>query len=46
MWKSTAPGLVESPMLTAHDLNKLRVEVNLLPPGSLPNDGRLIEDRR
>ena len=37
---------VESLMQTARDLTKLRVEVDLLPPGSLPNDGLLIEDRR
>jgi phenylacetate-CoA ligase len=24
----------------------LRAEVDLVPPGSLPNDGRVIEDRR
>jgi len=46
MWKSTTHDVVESLMLTARDLIKLRVEVDLLPPGSLPNDGRLIEDRR
>ncbi|MGQ3053470.1 MAG: phenylacetate--CoA ligase family protein [Roseateles sp.] len=46
MWESTTPGLVESLMQTARDLTKLRVEVEPLPPGSLPNDGRLIEDRR
>ena len=37
---------VESLMQTARDLTKLRIEVELLPPGSLPNDGMLIEDRR
>lgn len=37
---------VESLMQTARDLTKLRIEVELLPPGSLPNDGKLIEDRR
>lgn len=37
---------VESLMQTARDLTKLRVEVEALPPGSLPNDGKLIEDRR
>ena len=46
MWESTTPGLVESLMQTARDLTKLRIEVELLPPGSLPNDGTLIEDRR
>jgi len=37
---------VESLMQTARDLTKLRIEVEALPPGSLPNDGKLIEDRR
>lgn len=37
---------VERVMQTARDLTKLRVEVQALPPGSLPNDGKLIEDRR
>ncbi|WP_457421364.1 phenylacetate--CoA ligase family protein [Roseateles sp. P5_E7] len=46
MWKPTTPGFVESLMQTARDLTKLRIEVDLLPPGSLPNDGKLIEDRR
>jgi phenylacetate-CoA ligase len=46
MWKPTTPGLVESLMQTARDLTKLRIEVVLLPTGSLPNDGKLIEDRR
>lgn len=46
MWKPTTPAPVESLMLTARDLTKLRVEIELLPEGSLPNDGKLIEDRR
>lgn len=37
---------VERLMQTARDLTKLRIEVQALPPGSLPNDGKLIEDRR
>jgi len=40
------PAFVEGLMQTARDLTKLRVEVEALPPGSLPNDGKLIEDRR
>ncbi|NCT82881.1 MAG: phenylacetate--CoA ligase [Comamonadaceae bacterium] len=40
------PAIVESLMQTARDLTKLRVEVEALPSGSLPNDGKLIEDRR
>jgi phenylacetate-CoA ligase len=46
MWESTTLGFVESLMQTARDLTKLRIEVVLLPTGSLPNDGKLIEDRR
>lgn len=46
MWKSTPAGLAESLMLAARELTKLRVDIELLPPGSLPNDGKLIEDRR
>ncbi|MFG6415686.1 phenylacetate--CoA ligase family protein [Roseateles sp. DC23W] len=41
-----AAAFVESLMQTARELTKLRVEVVLLPSGSLPNDGQLIEDRR
>lgn len=39
-------GFVEGLMQTARELTKLRIEVDVLPPGSLPNDGKLIEDRR
>jgi len=46
MWEPTAAGRLESLMLTARDLTKLRIEVEPLPPGSLPNDGKVIEDRR
>ena len=46
MWKPTTPGRVESLMQTARELTKLRMEVIELPSGSLPNDGKLIEDRR
>ena len=31
---------------TVRDVTKLRSEVELLPPGSLPNDGKVIEDAR
>jgi phenylacetate-CoA ligase len=41
-----APAFVDSLAQTARDLTKLRVDVQRLPPGSLPNDGKLIEDRR
>lgn len=46
MWKPTNTGFEESLMLTVRELTKLRVDIELLPPGSLPNDGKLIEDRR
>jgi phenylacetate-CoA ligase len=28
------------------DITKLRAEVELVSPGSLPNDGKVIEDKR
>jgi phenylacetate-CoA ligase len=28
------------------DVTKLRSDVQLVPPGSLPNDGKVIEDAR
>ncbi len=39
-------GLAESLRDTLRDITKLRGEVQLLAPGSLPNDGRVIEDAR
>lgn len=39
-------GLAELLGTTLRELTKLRAEVTLVAPGSLPNDGRLIEDRR
>lgn len=39
-------GLVEQLQMALRDITKLRGEVELLAPGSLPNDGRVIEDRR
>jgi phenylacetate-CoA ligase len=39
-------GLAERVAEQVRDLTRLRAEVTLLPPGSLPNDGRLIDDRR
>lgn len=41
-----AEGLAEQLQAALRDITKLRGEVELLAPGSLPNDGRLIEDRR
>jgi phenylacetate-CoA ligase len=41
-----AEGLVERLQAALRDVTKLRGEVELLAPGSLLNDGRVIEDRR
>ncbi|QDZ30025.1 phenylacetate--CoA ligase family protein [Noviherbaspirillum sp. UKPF54] len=37
---------VEAIVATIRDITKLRGEVMLVPPGSLPNDGKVIEDAR
>lgn len=39
-------GLVEAIVASIRDVTKLRGEVELLDPGSLPNDGKVIEDLR
>ncbi|CAM4113774.1 phenylacetate--CoA ligase family protein [Roseateles saccharophilus] len=39
-------GLDAAVAATLRELTKLRGEVSLVAPGSLPNDGRVIEDRR
>jgi phenylacetate-coenzyme A ligase PaaK-like adenylate-forming protein len=39
-------GLAERVVRTIRDVTKLRGEVEFVAPGSLPNDGRWIEDRR
>ncbi len=41
-----APGLAERLAETLRDLTKLRGTVELVAPGSLPNDGKVIDDRR
>ena len=38
--------LGEAIVATIRELTKLRGEVELVPPGSLPNDGKVIEDAR
>ncbi len=38
--------LAERLMASAREVTRLRTEVVLVPPGSLPNDGGVIEDRR
>lgn len=39
-------GLAERLAQSVRDVTKLRAEVRLCAPGSLPNDGKVIEDRR
>jgi len=39
-------GLVEALVASIRDVTKLRGEVELVAPGSLPNDGKVIEDLR
>ncbi|MBS0501205.1 MAG: AMP-binding protein [Burkholderiaceae bacterium] len=41
-----APGLAERFAEAVRDVTKLRGEVELVAPGSLPNDGKVIEDAR
>ena len=44
--KGSAQGLDEHLGRSIRDVTKLRAEVALCPPGSLPNDGKVIEDAR
>ena len=39
-------GLAEALVNTIRDVTKLRGEVELVAPGTLPNDGKVIEDKR
>ena len=39
-------GLAQAVAQTLRDVTKLRGEVELAAPGSLPNDGKVIEDAR
>jgi phenylacetate-CoA ligase len=41
-----APGLAEAIVASIRDVTKLRGEVEFVGPGSLPNDGKVIEDLR
>ena len=43
---SSDPGLAIAVAGTVRDVTKLRCEVQLVAPGSLPNDGKAIEDAR
>ena len=40
------PGLAGALVASIRDVTKLRGEVELLEPGALPNDGKVIEDKR
>ena len=44
--KARPAGLGEAVAGSIRDLTKLRGEVELVAPGSLPNDGKVIEDLR
>jgi phenylacetate-CoA ligase len=41
-----APNLSEALLATIREVTQLRGEVALVAPGSLPNDGKVIEDLR
>ena len=41
-----ADGMTERVAHTVRDVTKLRAEVRAVAPGSLPNDGKVIEDAR
>jgi len=43
---SAAEGLAETVAGTVRDVTKLRADIVLAAPGSLPNDGKVIEDKR
>ena len=38
--------LVEAIAHSVRDVTKLRADIVLAPPGSLPNDGKVIDDKR
>ncbi|MND05431.1 hypothetical protein D3C83_262220 [compost metagenome] len=42
----TPAGLAEAVVASIRDLTKLRGDVELVAPGSLPNDGKVIDDLR
>jgi phenylacetate-CoA ligase len=44
--KDRPAGLAEAIVASIRDVTKLRGEVELVSPGSLPNDGKVIEDAR
>jgi phenylacetate-CoA ligase len=42
----TRAGLADTLVATIRDITKLRGEVEIVAPGSLPNDGKVIDDAR
>lgn len=44
--KAQPAGLAEAIVGSIRDVTKLRGEVELVPPGTLPNDGKVIDDTR
>jgi phenylacetate-coenzyme A ligase PaaK-like adenylate-forming protein len=44
--ESSLPGLAEAITGSIREVTKLRGEVEFVAPGALPNDGKVIEDRR
>ncbi|WP_287916707.1 phenylacetate--CoA ligase family protein [Comamonas sp.] len=42
----TAPGFTQQISDAVRDITKLRADIQLVAPGSLPNDGKVIEDAR
>jgi phenylacetate-CoA ligase len=44
--QSSPPNLVEAIVGSIREVTKLRGDVELVAPGSLPNDGKVIEDKR
>jgi phenylacetate-CoA ligase len=44
--ESSPAGLSEAMIGSIREVTKLRGEVELVAPGSLPNDGKVIEDKR
>jgi len=44
--KERPAGLSEALVASIRDVTKLRGEVELVAPGTLPNDGKVIDDKR
>ncbi|MDH5352754.1 MAG: phenylacetate--CoA ligase family protein, partial [Betaproteobacteria bacterium] len=44
--REPSAGLAEAIVASIRDVTKLRGEVELVAPGSLPNDGKVIDDTR